>query len=114
MKIKFNYDVENPEDVAEVLGVFYDFWKNKTGTDGYLVKFGKINLYITLKNETNNIPLQYLDKNNKEIFWEVTQSECENTKKNLLYKNNDLVIYDSSPKPKVKTQCFQFPITDCV
>jgi hypothetical protein len=89
MKISFDYKNVDPEDIQIILEEFYKKYKNSKGTDGELVEIGKINIYISLKNQTDGAFLNILGDDGNPISWVIKNREIKNTNKKLLAMFND-------------------------
>lgn len=96
MKIVFDYNEVEPQNIANVIQQLYDKYaefkiKNNGEEIGH-VEFGKINLYITLRNSNDNSPISFVSKG-KEIEWTVKNTPMKKTRKSLVLENKESNIY---------------------
>lgn len=101
MKIHFDYKDVSPDDIQEVVQFFYEKYKNDLGTDGKQVEMGKVNVYISIQNQTDSTPLDVVS-NGKIISWIVKKQPLQKTNKELIGKledsesqENQLFVYKS-------------------
>lgn len=99
MKIAFDYKGATPEDLKTILELFYEQFKESLGTDGEPLEIGKINVYISLNNRTDNAILSYTNEGTP-ISWLVKNRELQKTNKKIVAKLTDtenaedkLVVY---------------------
>lgn len=105
MKIKFDYNNVSPEDVKAVLEEFYKSKEKALGTDNEPVEMGKINLYISYHNKTDNESLITVDDDGDIVSWLVKNRVMKRSKKEILLNieddenNRKVIIYKDKDKP---------------
>lgn len=109
MRIKFDYKGATPEDIETVLKHFYETYQDSLGTDGEPIEIGKINIYISINNHTDNKNLFIQDKDGDTISWTVKNRVMQKTNKKAIVTfvdtENDedkLIIYRDKERQNKK------------
>jgi len=98
MLIKFDYNNVDPKTISTVVEEFYRKFKNfKIKNDGEEighVEFGKVNLYLTLKNSNDNASIALSNGKGQESKWIVKNTPYKNkTNKELVFEDEENKIY---------------------
>lgn len=89
MRISFDYKGATPKDIEKVVELFYEKYKDELGTDDEPIEIGKINVYISLNNKTDNANLSTVNENGEITSWTVKNRVMKSTNKNLIAKFTD-------------------------
>lgn len=97
MKIVFDYNGVEPQNIATVIQELYEKYKdfkikNNNQEVGH-IEFGKINLYLTLRNSNDNNPINFVNNRNEEISWTIKNTPMKKTSKSLVLEDNENNIY---------------------
>ncbi len=96
MKITFDYNNVNPNEISKTIEHFYNTYSNfvlkENGEEIGKLDFGKINLYISVKNSYDNSNVDFIDKKGV-IEWVVKNKKINSSKRILLHENEDDNVY---------------------
>lgn len=105
MKIKFDYKEVSTEDIKTVIDLFYEKCKDSLGKDNEKIEMGKINVYISLNNKTDNEILYLQDEEKNSLYWLVKNRIMKKTNKKTIAKfidtedpEHSIVIYEDKEK----------------
>lgn len=97
MRIVFDYNDINPQTIADVIQQLYDKYKDfkikNNGEEVGHVEFGKVNLYLTLRNSNDNSSIQFVNSKHQETKWTVKNTPMKKTSKSLVLEDKDNNIY---------------------
>lgn len=98
MKITFDYNNVNPNEISNTIKFFYEKYKDlilkENGKEIGCLEFGKINLYISIKSSYDNSNISFVDEKG-EIDWIVKNKKITSTKRKLIHEDekNNIFIY---------------------